>query len=43
MFLHHDFITWMAKNFLENGFDLRHTFVPMEVFYFLNGPAEKLN
>lgn len=42
MFLYHNFITWIAKNFLENGFYLSHTFAPVEMFYFLDGTAEKL-
>lgn len=40
MFLDHSFITWVAKNFLQNGFSLSHTFVPTEMFYFLDGKAE---
>lgn len=42
MFFCHTFITRIAKDSLENGFYLSHTFVPVEMFYFLDGTAEKL-
>lgn len=42
MLLHHNFIAWITKNFLENDFYLSLKFTPTEMLSFFNGTAENL-